>query len=393
MVALLLGGDGALPTLDAIGRLFIHVGRYALFPLVLFGAAVGVYELKREKKTLVTLGRILLYMTIASALLAVVGTLSTIVFAPDRIPIIIEEEIIYSVPSLSQVLLSIFPRNLFAVATVTGDHLLPIFIFALILGLNLTFDRLATRPAIQLFESLNRVFYNLNAFVLEIIAIGFIPITAAFLLRLSSTPELSLYRQLILVLVIDTLFVMFVLYPILIYFGAGKRNPYRWLYTGLGTLFVAAVTGDAFFSLTAQIRHTKENFGVPRRIGAVSLPIFTLFGKAGTAMVTGTSFVLIVTSYSSLGITIAQTVWIMVFAFLASLAVGSFPGIGIIVALSILSSGFSSGFEEGFLILSPVLPVLMSFAVTLDVLTASLATMLVARHSGSQNEIEPSEYV
>ena len=113
-----------------------------------------------------------------------------------------------------------------------------------------------------------------------------------------------------------------------------------------------------------------------------------LGGFLGTAMVTGASFVLIVNSYSSLGIGIGQTIWIMLFSFLASMVVGPFPGIGIIVALSMLSSGFTSGYEEGYLILKPIVPVLMGFAVTIDVLTALLGTMLTARQLGVQSEIE-----
>ena len=392
ILAIALGEEGAIVSLESISMVVVHIGRYALFPLALFGGIVAMYELKREKDAKLIFGRIAIYLIASSLLLAIIGTFSTIILAPERVPIMIEEEIVYSIPSLHEVLLTIFPKNLFRVILDSGDYLLPIFLFACILGLNLNFDRLATRPAIQLFDSLNRIFYNLNAFVLEIFALGIVPIAATFVLRLLHMQELELYRQIILVLIIDTVAVVFIIYPILIYLLAGKRNPYVWIYASLATLLTAAATGDAYLALASQTRHGKENFGVPRRIGAVSLPIFTLFGKAGTAMVTAATFVLIVTSYSSLGISAGQTIWIMLFAFFASMAVGPYPGIGIIITLSILSRGFASGYEEGYLILMPIVPLLMSFAVTIDALTASLATMLVARHSGVQAEIDRGDY-
>ena len=392
ILAFVLGDARAMSTLETISTVVIHIGRYALFPLALFGGMVAMYELKREKNVNLVLGRIAVYLIASSLLLAIIGTFSTIILAPERIPIVIEEEIVYSTPKFSEMLLTIFPKNLFRVLIESGDFLLPIFVVACVIGLNLNFDRLATRPAIQLFDSLNRVFYNLNAFVLEVFALGIIPIAATFVLRLTNMQELELYRQIILVLVIDSVAIVFIIYPILIYLLAGKRNPYVWIYASLATLLTAAATGDAYLTLASQARHGKENFGVPRRIGAISLPIFTLFGKAGTAMVTAASFVLIVTSYSSLGISFGQTIWIMLFSFFASMAVGPYPGIGIIIALSILSRGFASGYEEGYLILMPIVPLLMSFAITIDALTASLATMLVARHSGVQAEIDRGDY-
>ncbi len=393
VVAFLVEGDRALDAFDAVSEIVLNIGRYVVFPLVLFSAAVGAYELRREKRVLAVLGRALLYLIGAGALLAVIGTLSTILLRPGRIPIVIEEEIVYSTPTLREALLAVFPRNLFQVFNDTGNYLLPVFMLALVIGLNLNFDRPAARPAIQLFESLSRLFYNINAFVLEIIGIGFIPLAAAFTLRCLTTPELSLYRELVLIFFIDTVVILFVIYPVLLYFLGGRKNPFVWIYAGLGNLLAAAVTGDAYFGLAAMIRHGSENYGTPRRIGAVTFPLFTLFGKAGTAMVTGASFVLIVSSYSSLGITVAQAIWIMLFAFLASTAVGPFPGIGVFVALSLLSKGFTGGYEEGYLILKPLVPIMMSFAVSLDVLTASLSTMLIARHEGVHKKIDTRDYV
>lgn len=393
LLALLVKGETALATFDSISVIVINIGRYVLFPLILFSAAIGVYELRREKKVLAALGRTFLYLGVTSVLLAGIGTLSTVILSPDRIPIVIEEEIAYSVPTLSEVLTTLFPRNLFLILGNSGDYLLPLLVFAILIGINLNFDRLSTRPAIQLFDSLSRVFYNMNAFLLEIMALGFIPLTAAFVMRMMATPELALYRQLILLLFIDSLIVVLVIYPLLLYFVAKKKRPFLWLYASMANVLFAAVSGDAYFSLASEIRHGKENYGVGRKIGAVTYPLFTLFGKAGTAMVTGASFILIITSYSSMGITFGQTLWVVLFSFLASLVVGPFPGVGVFVALSLLSAGFSSGYEEGYLILRPLLPVLMSFSVVLDVLTASLSTMLVAQRMDMRKEIDVGEFV
>lgn len=382
-----------IETLDAISTVALHIGRYILFPLMFFSTAVAIHELKQEKRVRAVLFRGLLYLVSAGVLLSVIGTLSTVVFAPERIPIVIEEELIHTLPSFADVLHDVFPKNAFLVFIGSGDYLLPLFALAFVIGLNFTFDRLAARPALQVFDSLSRIFYNINAFVIEIMGLAFIPLTSFFFIRIATSPELALFKQLVLILTIDSAVVVLIIYPVLLYFLCGKTNPFRWIYGSLANVLAGMASGDGYFALNVIIRNGHENLGIPRKVGAVSFPLFTLFGKAGTAMVNGASFILIVTSYSSLGITAQQTIWVMIFSFLGSLLLGPFPGAGAFIALTFLSARFESGYQEGYLILRPLVPILMSFSVALDVLTASLASMLVARHSGMQKTIEVRDYI
>jgi len=141
------------------------------------------------------------------------------------------------------------------------------------------------------------------------------------------------------------------------------------------------------------MRNGKENLGVPRSVGSLTLPIFALFGRAGTALVSGASFILILTSYSSLGITIPDFLWVVLYTFLISFSLGSVPGLGAFVALSMLCTIYGSGYEEGYLILKPIAPILVSAAVLLDVASASFSSMLIARHEKMQKEIELSEFM
>ena len=89
---------------------------------------------------------------------------------------------------------------------------------ALFLGLNFTFDRLITKPAVQLFDSLSRIFYHINSFIVEVISIGMFALASYFIMQIEATEELILYRQLILTLVIDSAVILFGLFPALIYF-------------------------------------------------------------------------------------------------------------------------------------------------------------------------------
>ncbi len=62
-------------------------------------------------------------------------------------------------------------------------------------------------------------------------------------------------------------------------------------------------------------RLSRENLGVPRKVGAVTLPLFAMFGRAGTALTSTIAFFIILKSYSSLEISLEQVLWTIFFAF------------------------------------------------------------------------------
>jgi aerobic C4-dicarboxylate transport protein len=374
-------------------ELIINVGRYIVMPMVFFSVAIGTYELKQDGTLLKTYTRIILYLALSTALLTVLGTFSVLVISPARIPIIIEEEIIYSLPTFKQVLFQIFPRNLFTIFTGDSNFLFPLFFFALFLGLNFTFDRLITKPAVQIFDSISRIFYHINSFIVEVISIGIFAISTYFVMQIQATEELVLYRQLIITLVIDSAVILFGLFPALLYFLGRRENPYRWLYAVIAPAVVGFFSRDSFFSLSYLVKHGHENLGIPRKTGSASFPIFAMFGKAGTALVTSVSFVIILRSYSSLGIGITQLLWVLCFTFLVSFILGSVPGMGAFVALSILCTHYGAGVEEGYLIMKPIAPVLISFSVFLDVVTSAFASYLTAVQGDVQKQIEVRDYV
>jgi len=398
IIGLLLGLF--LPTRESVyeafsylSNLFLNIGRYAIFPLVFFALAVGTFELRSEKKALRVYGRTLLYMIAAAALLSLIGAISVLIMAPDRIPIVIEEELAFDRPDIKKILLQVFPGNLFEVFGQNGGYLLPVYFLAFFLGLNFTFDRLVTRPAVQFFDSMARIFYHINTFMVETLGVGMIALSAFLVQQAVGAPEIGLYRQLLLVLAIDTVLVLFGLYPGLLYLLLEKKNPYRLLYATLGPAIAGFVSGDAYFSLGFLIRNGKENLGVPRKVGSTTFPLFALFGKAGTAMVSAVSFIIIINSYSSLGITVLDFFWVVLFSFLVSFTLGGVPGAGAFVALSTLCAAYGGGYEEGYLILAPVAAILVSVAVLLDVTTASFASLLVARHEKMQDEVNTRDLI
>ncbi len=383
--------DGSV--LPQFADFILSVGRYALFPLVFFSTAVALNDLHREKRLWETVGRSLLYMVLGTLLLVLVGALFILLFSPERIPITSRRETELIFKSWNDTIASLVPKNLFQILTGGADFLLPIYVLSFILGLHFPFDRGVTEPTVNLFDSLSRIFYHLNSFVVEILGFGMIVLSAAWLTQVRLIQDIQLYLQVFGVLSLAAAAVIFVVLPAVLWFFGGRENPYKWIFGMVGAGAAAFFSGDSFFSLGTASRLSRENLGVPRKVGAVTLPLFAMFGRAGTALTSTIAFFIILKSYSSLEISLEQVLWTIFFAFCLSFALPSVPGLGTYINLSLLCSLYGRGLENGYLTLQPVLPVLVSFAALLDVYVTGLASLLVTRHGKMQKVIQPKLYI
>ena len=380
-------------TLEFLITVVIHVGRYILFGLVFFSLAMGTHELREEKKAFKVYGRTLAYMIITTLLLVLIGTLSVVIFPIERIPIIIEEDLVARSQHIRESVLMTFPKNFFRVFITEGNFLFPVFLLAVLIGFNFNFDKITTRPAVAFFDSMSRIIYNINSFVVEIIGLGIIILAIGFVKELKIIPELGLYKQILIILIINTGLIIFGIYPALLYFVGKKENPYRWLYGMIAPAITAFFSRDSYFTLTTLMKHGKENLGIPRKTGTTTMPLFAMFGKAGTAMVTAVSFVVVLVSYSSLGISLSQFLWVILFSFLFSFTLSAMPGMGVLIALSSMCALYGRGIEEGYLVLGAIIPVLTSFGVFIDIMTAGLASVLIAKHEDSLETVETADFI
>jgi Na+/H+-dicarboxylate symporter len=314
------------------------------------------------------------------------------VFPPERIPITIEADRAFSAVSVIDGLKVVFPRNLFAVFFGSGDFLLPIVVLAFLLGLNMDFDRQLTRPVVQIFDSLSRIFYHLNSLIVELFAIALIAIAAARISHLSHA-ELGMYKQIIIIVAVDVVVVAFGVFPGALYLMGIRENPYRWLYASIGPAIAGLFTGDQYICLGIVTKHGKESLGVPRMVGSAVYPLFAILGRAGTAMVSTVSFILILRSYSSLEITFLQTLWVMFFSFVVSFILGAMPGNGAFYAIFMLCSLYAKGLQEGYLILRTIAPLLVSFGAFIDVLSSAFVSLLIAREENVWTEVEAENFI
>jgi Na+/H+-dicarboxylate symporter len=224
-------------------------------------------------------------------------------------------------------------------------------------------------------------------------AIAVIPFTISFFLNTREIVDPSLFFELLLIISLLAGFFIFIVYPLLFYFLTGRENPFKWLYGILPAFLAAFFSGDGYLSMGMLMYIGKKNNGVPRKIGSASYSFLAIFGRAGTAMITGICFIIILKSYSSLGITFSQFLWVIFMSFSISFILGAVPGLGVLAGLSLLSSIYGRGVEDWYLILNPIMPVLISFGVLLDLVTNSLIAYLVSHKLRNRTDVETYDYV
>lgn len=385
-----LGGAAILPFVE---NLAIHLGRYTLAPLLFFSLAVAVFELRQERSMWPTVAKSVAVLVIAAVTLVFIGLAVVTLFPPARIPILIEgqkESVALDIPTS---ILELFPTNAFAALMGPDGFILPLCVLAFFLGAGLSYDKSYTKGVASLLDSLSRMAYYVASFFTEILGAIMIVLGAFWAVRYRAAISAEVFRDLLALIGVLVVVVGFGVLPLFLYLFGPKTNPWKQLYGTIGPALAAYFSGDYQFALPVLIRHAKESHGVRRRTNIFALTIFSAFGRAGSASIAALSLIVIIKSYSSLGVTLADMAFIAGSALLVSLLLSRHPGDGTYAALAVLCGMYGHGFEAGYLILKPVAFYLVAAGTFLDVMVAALGTYAVARWTGTQEEKELRHFV
>jgi Na+/H+-dicarboxylate symporter len=371
----------------------IRIGRYATVPILVFSLTIAVYELRQDGRFWRLFLRSALLILGSAVFVVSLGILVTMIFSPDRIPVQIDEQVELMSLSVAEGALELFPSNMFSALFSDGVYLLPLCVFAFFLGMGLSYDRNYSKQVISLIDSLSRIFYHIASFFSEILGLIIIVLAAYWAIRFREVLWADVFRDLILLLFVFGVILGFGILPLFLYILKPKVNPWVQLYGSLGPAFAAFFSGDINFSIPVVLRHLKENLGIHRRANAVTVSLFAVFGRAGSAMVAAMSFIVIIKSYSSLGVTLADVASIGLRAVLVSFLLARHSGDAAYTALAALCLGYGRGYEAGYLILKPMAFYLIAIGTFLDVMINCFAGFALARLGDFQEDKKPSHFI
>jgi Na+/H+-dicarboxylate symporter len=384
---------GVLEVFTWLEQFALRIGRYTAVPLLFFALIIAIYELRQYKEFWGTVGKTFGIMIGSAVLVIVMGIFVTLLFPPARIPIHGEEQVETLSLQVPSAVLEIFPSNMFTTLVNDGLFLLPMCVFAFFIAMGLSFDKNYSKPVISLGDSLSRIFYHIASFFSEIIALVIIVLSAYWAIRYHAALRAEVFWDLILLLGIFSIILCFGIFPLFLYFLKPKTNPWAQLYGSLGTALAGFFSGDINFTIPLMIKHIKENLGVRRRVNAVTVSLVSIFGRAGSAMVAAVSLIVIIKSYSDLGIRLTDVLAIGTNAFLISFLLAQHPGTGAYTALAVLCMGYGRGFEAGYLILRPLAFYLIAVGAFIDVMLCSFTSYAVGKISGFQEDKDTRHFI
>lgn len=362
--------------LNFIMQIALRFGRYMVVPLLFFAVMNSTFQLSRSKNflkaSLWTISTILL----SSLLLTFIGTISIIFIHLPRIPISVEKVTAVDSIDIKNMLLQLLPFSSFN-AIQEGTFLLPAFILACVVGAGSSVDQTASKPVILLTESLYKLFYTLMEFFTELFSIGMIAVSCYWFVTYREIFSTGIFTPLLLMLTADFFIVAFGIYPLLLHYICKDKRPYRVIYASISSILVSFFTSDTNLTLQINMRHSKESLGVHDQINGFVQPLFSIFSRGGSALIVTISFILIWRSYSSLSISVTDILWIAMTSFGLSFLLSGFSSGGTFIALTVLCTLYSRGFESGYLLLKPAAGIICSFAAAFDAVTAMYGTYAV----------------
>ena len=385
----LLDEGGALASLAEIS---LRIGWYVFGFLLCVNFPLAIVKLYEEKKFWRIEARSTAFALTSLFAGGLLGIAAALLVLPVRIPLLSDTSS-QSVQGIGNGFLEIFPRSLAAALLSPGGLIVPVLIFALSIGLAMSHDSIAARPVANLLDSLSRILHTINVFITEILGVLLIPISARALHVVSSSLDGGIYSSFLLIMAAASFGLIAFVIPLAVFLLNGRKNPFPLIFSNLPAVLAAFISGNLRFSSGTTIRLGRENMGIKRRYNAAIMPSMLIFGRMGTAFMAALSFVIILSSYSQLTISLPSLLLIAFLIPASTIVASATVDAGPIVVLTLSCGLFGQGFENGYLVMVPVALFLAMVAALIDALWMGLALALAARRLVPLDPKDPRHFI
>lgn len=314
---------------EPLGDLFIRLLVLAAIPLVFFNLLAGLTALTDVRTFGRLAGKIMAYFVTTDVLALCLGLGAMALLRPgDGMQLTGEVEgAVGSVPSITDVLLGLFPTNV--VEAFAQGNVVQIVVVAVLLGVATLFLQEEARSRLStLYADLAQLLRRLVDLILWTAPVGIGALMAVTVGRYGAALVGPLTRFLVGVYAAQAL--VFVAYMVLLRVFAGQ-DPLRFLRETGSLWATTASTTSSLASLSVALEMA-ERMGLPRKIYSFTLPLGAQLNKDGTSVMLGA--VLLFTAQAA-GVTFspASLVSVVLVGLLLSEGSGGIPGGGFVIAL------------------------------------------------------------
>ena len=361
----------------------IQVGLYILFPVVFILFTAATASLRRYKDTLMVFSSTILWAFITTLALSFLGLLLSLVL-PGGLSLgaatgNVSGVTFFEFHSFSRMFVS---ENAFSQFTISSSSLLPVIMLALVFGIALRPDKEAIRPAYVVMNSfaeammrLTRIVTIVGAALLVILSadwFGSIDLSGIFM------ANLWYFIGLVVAVAASVLILLPLLFGLFTLFKGG--NPYRVLVGTFPAMLSAGLSGNILFGATPLIALSQRNNGVRKRVLGISIPLFTILGRGGSALIASFTIMNLMQTSGNSQLSLQTMILVALFSALFSFGASFTPGLEVLFIVILVLRGFMSGattqIQASLLVL---LPCIQMAALIIDTAVIAIGSAFSSR--------------
>ena len=327
-------GDDAA-AVQPIGDLFIRLLLLSAIPLVFFNLIASITSLA-DVSVLGRLGfKTLVYYFVTTSVALCVGLLFADIMQPG-IGMQLKEPVSSTfgdVPAISEIILGLFPENIFA--AFSQGNIIQVVVFALFLGVTILALPEQQKDIVQdSFALLTSLFRELVGLILRFAPFGVAALAAATIGSYGGAIVGPLAK--FIVSIWSAQLIMVVAYMGLLAFLT-KRQPLTWLKQTAPLYATTAATCSSLASLVVAMNVARERLRLPDNIYSFTLPLGAQLNKDGTAIML-TAVLLFTAQATGIEFSLAEMATIVFVGLILSESSGGIPQGGLVAALVFVQS-------------------------------------------------------
>lgn len=321
--------------LAPVGEIFMRLLRLLVIPLVFTSVTLGIVSIGDPKHLGSVSSKTFIYFISTGFIATTIGLILANVIKPGRgfTTHNLNSEHHIQPPAFTDLLVNIAPQNIFE--SLSKGEILPVIVFAILLGIALIEIKSKAEPIISFFESAFAAIMRITDWIIRLTPIGVFALSATVVATLGIKSMLSVLTYFLTVVLGLAIHAGIILPIILKIFG--NYSAIELFKKLLPALAIATPTASSAASLPVTMECINKNVGVPSRITSFVVPLGTTIDMNGTALYQGVAVMFIAQMYG-MHLDIFQQAIIVITAFFASAGAAAVPGAGLVTMVIILNA-------------------------------------------------------
>jgi proton glutamate symport protein len=317
-----------------IGEIFLTLLKMLIMPLILASVIIAVMGLGSIEKLKKMGLRVIAYYMSTTALAVIMGLIIVNIFNPGSSTPMPDEIIQTKELTISSLILSLFPSNMFA--SLSEGKVLQVIFFSILFGVASLYIVKERRELMHnFFEGVNDTMLVIANWIVKLTPIGVFSILSYMVAKEGVDKILSLWEYALTVVIALLLHAMLTL-PTIAYF-IGKFNPIEYFKNVREAVLLAFSTASSAATLSVSIKKAESSGGVRKETAGFILPLGATVNMDGTALYESIA-VMYIANLAGVDLSFGEQILIFITATLASVGAAGVPGAGLVMMTIVLGA-------------------------------------------------------